>query len=390
MKTNMKLKNLLSGLMIACAATSCIQDEALNVEAAIDGCEGENILLTDINHDSKKIEAYLPDIDLAEQELIFTLPIGAEIKIADANENDVQPAFQEDSTWLCHCDFNQTKQRQLTVTSEDGTNEANYTLRVNTTDLSDCTEYSFEELKQTSPYHILYLTTESDIMQWASGNPGFEISGMANNATDYPTVQADNGVSGKCVKLTTRDTGNFGKPIGMPIAAGNLFIGSFDVQNAVQHPLEATNFGFPFNKKPLKMTGYYKYKAGETFTDEDKNPVAGRTDMGDIYAALYEAPTSNYSLDGDLFPLNGKMDEHIVSLARIGKDGNPNMTETDEWTRFELTFQPQNEKQINEADLKEGKYKLAVVFTSSIEGAYFRGAIGSELCIDEVEIIYEQ
>ena len=66
------------------------------------------------------------------------------------------------------------------------------------------------------------------------------------------------------------------------------------------------------------------------------------------------------------------------------------MTETDEWTRFELDFQPQNGKQINEADLKEGKYKLAVVFTSSIEGAYFRGAIGSELCIDEVEIIYEQ
>lgn len=388
MKTNMKLKNLLSGLMIACAATSCIQDEALNVEAAIDGCEGENILLTDINHDSKKIEVYLPDIDLAKQELIFTLPIGAEIKIADANENDVQPAFQKDSTWLCYCNFNQEKQRRLTVTSENGANEANYTLRVNTMNLSDYTKYSFEDLKETSPYHILYLV--NGIMQWASGNPGFEISGMANDAADYPTVQAADGVNGKCVKLTTRDTGNFGKPIGMPIAAGNLFIGSFDVRNAVQEPREATLFGFPCNKKPLKMTGYYKYKAGEVFTDENKSPVTGRTDMGDIYAALYEAPTSNYSLNGDLFPLNGKMDEHIVSLARIGKDGNANMTETDEWTRFELDFQPQNGKQINEADLKEGKYKLAVVFTSSIEGAYFRGAIGSELCIDEVEIIYEQ
>ena len=388
MKTNMKLKNLLSGLMIACAATSCIQDEALNVEAAIDGCEGENILLTNINHNSKEIEVYLPDIDLTKQELIFTLPIGAEIKIADANENDVQPAFQKDSTWLCYCNFNQEKQRRLTVTSENGANEANYTLRVNTMNLSDYTKYSFEDLKETSPYHILYLV--NGIMQWASGNPGFEISGMANDAADYPTVQAADGVNGKCVKLTTRDTGNFGKPIGMPIAAGNLFIGSFDVRNAVQEPREATLFGFPCNKKPLKMTGYYKYKAGEVFTDENKSPVTGRTDMGDIYAALYEAPTSNYSLNGDLFPLNGKMDEHIVSLARIGKDGNANMTETDEWTRFELDFQPQNGKQINEADLKEGKYKLAVVFTSSIEGAYFRGAIGSELCIDEVEIIYEQ
>lgn len=405
MKTNMKLKNLLSGLMIACAATSCIQDEALNVEAAIDGCEGKNILLTDINHDSKKIEVYLPDIDLAEQELIFTLPIGAEIKIADANENDVQPAFQKDSTWLCYCNFNQEKQRRLTVTSENGANEANYTLRVITMDLSKYTEYSFENLKETNPYHILYLTDQSGIMQWASGNPGFEISGMANDAADYPTVQAADGVNGKCVKLTTRDTGNFGKPIGMPIAAGNLFIGSFDVRNAVQQPRLATLFGFPFNKKPLKMTGYYKYKAGETFTDGNKNEVPGQKDTGDIYAALYEAPKSNYSLNGHLFHLykandkdklitdsNGNLvkdtqgpEKSIVLLARI-----QDMTETDEWTRFELDFQPQNGKQINEADLKEGKYKLAVVFTSSIEGAYFRGAIGSELCIDEVEIIYEQ
>ena len=39
--------------------------------------------------------------------------------------------------------------------------------------------------------------------------------------------------------------------------------------------------------------------------------------------------------------------------------------------------------------LKNGKYKLAIVFSSSIMGAYFEGAVGSELWIDEVEIKYE-
>lgn len=136
------------------------------------------------------------------------------------------------------------------------------------------------------------------------------------------------------------------------------------------------------------MTGYYKYKAGETFTDENKEEVS-KSDMGDIYAALYESFTGDYSLNGDLFPQDGPIDEHIVSLARIGQDGNPTMAETDQWTRFELSFEPQNGKTIDEERLRNGEYKLAIVFTSSIEGAYFRGAVGSELYVDEVEIVCE-
>ena len=62
---------------------------------------------------------------------------------------------------------------------------------------------------------------------------------------------------------------------------------------------------------------------------------------------------------------------------------------TDQWTRFDLDFKLQNGKTINEDNLKAGKYKLAIVFSSSIQGAYFEGAIGSELCIDEVEITCE-
>lgn len=385
----MKVKNLLLGLFASCAITSCIQDEAPNVEAAIDGCEGENILLTNISHNTKEIEVYMADMDMSKQTLVFTLADKATIQLDDPETNDTQPALQKDTTWTCQCDFSQNKQRHFTVKSESGSNQATYTLSINTIELSDYTKYSFEELKETTPYHVLYLTTESGIMQWASGNPGFEISGMAQDAEDYPTAQSSDGYSGKCVKLTTRDTGNFGKPIGMPIAAGNLFIGSFDVQNAIQHPLQATLFGFPFTKKPVRMTGYYKYKAGETFTDENKKEEVSKSDMGDIYAALYESFTGDYSLNGDLFPQDKPIDKHIVSLARIGQDGNPTMAETDQWTRFELSFEPQNGKTIDEERLRNGEYKLAIVFTSSIEGAYFRGAVGSELYVDEVEIVCE-
>ena len=37
----MKLKNLFAGMILCLAVASCIQDEAQNVEAAIDGCSGK-------------------------------------------------------------------------------------------------------------------------------------------------------------------------------------------------------------------------------------------------------------------------------------------------------------------------------------------------------------
>lgn len=54
-----------------------------------------------------------------------------------------------------------------------------------------------------------------------------------------------------------------------------------------------------------------------------------------------------------------------------------------------LEFMPQNNKTIKAEDLKNEKYKLAVVFSSSIMGAYFQEATGNGLWIDEAEIILE-
>ena len=66
------------------------------------------------------------------------------------------------------------------------------------------------------------------------------------------------------------------------------------------------------------------------------------------------------------------------------------MVKTSDWTFFDLEFIPQNNKTINDDDLAAGKYKLAVVFSSSIEGAAFKGSVGSTLWIDEVKIHCEE
>ena len=233
----MKIKTLIACFILACAATSCIQDEALNSEAAIDACTGDDVQLANINADSKLINVYVnKGADLSKQKLEFVIPEGATIKINDQVAGDTEATY----------DFSEeTHSRKFTVTSEDGQWKPVYTVKVVLAELP--TSFNFEELLLSNDYDIFYEfqpgTSQeiSKVLQWSSGNPGFKLTGMANSKTDYPTVQVANGFRGKGVKLETRDTGSFGAMVKMYIAAGNLFIGTFEVGNALTDPRKATN-----------------------------------------------------------------------------------------------------------------------------------------------------
>ena len=79
----MKFKTLaVYCFLFASSASSCIQDEALNSEAAIDACSGTNVQLANIDTNSKTINVYVhKSIDISKQELKFTVPEGATIKV---------------------------------------------------------------------------------------------------------------------------------------------------------------------------------------------------------------------------------------------------------------------------------------------------------------------
>lgn len=78
----MKIKTLIAYFIFTCAISSCIQDEALNSEAAIDVCSGDDVQLANIDADSKVINVYVnKGADLSKQKLEFTLPQGATIKV---------------------------------------------------------------------------------------------------------------------------------------------------------------------------------------------------------------------------------------------------------------------------------------------------------------------
>ena len=86
----MNFKKWTTALMLALAVSSCIQDEALNSEAAIDACTGADVQLAHINSDSKEINIYVhKGANLAKQQLLFTLPDGATIKADEHSPNDI-------------------------------------------------------------------------------------------------------------------------------------------------------------------------------------------------------------------------------------------------------------------------------------------------------------
>ena len=142
--------------------------------------------------------------------------------------------------------------------------------------------------------------------------------------------------------------------------------------------MKATCFGVPFTEKPLRLKGYYRFKAGETFINEKKE-VLDRPDYCDFYGVLYEN-TQN----GESFVLHGDdvlTSPAIVALARIPQE---DIVQVDEWTAFDLPFEYR--KELDMQRLQDYGYNLAVVFSSSVEGASFKGAVGSTLWIDEVSL----
>ena len=111
----------------------------------------------------------------------------------------------------------------------------------------------------------------------------------------------------------------------MPIAAGNLFIGSFDIGSAMSDALSATKFGTTFYYEPIKLVGYYKYKAGPEFYENGES--TNRKDVFNIYALFYEKTKDVQMLDGHIAK-NNYEHENMVAAAVI-----TDTHETSEWTR---------------------------------------------------------
>lgn len=289
-----------------------------------------------------------------------------------------------------------------TVTSEDGQWQRVYTVRVDEErhTVSDTLKLDFEHFEMynvpnsSAKYYNWYMVNADGerVNWWTTANGGFKISNFTAKPEEYPTVPCADGHDGYCVQLVTRSTGMIAVNAGKPMAAGNLFFGTFDPTNALADALHATRMGVPFDKRPVKFSGWYKFTPGDVFKNQKGAVVEGKVDRGTIYCIVYR----NHDAAGNAITLYGdniQTSDMIVSKAVV-----PNVDETNgQWQYFEIPFVPFGQKEIDPALLNTFGYNLAVVCSSSENGAYFEGAPddpkkgikGSTLYVDQLRVICE-
>lgn len=383
---------IVAALSMSCITTlsSCFKEEPLNAECDIEQAyiHADNKILlnslftnpsdtlVNVQSDQTNIEFTMrPFATLTKQAPIFRLTPGATISPESGSLQD----FSKGPV-------------TYTVTSEDKQWSRTYqvSIKKGQTAMPNEIEFEFEDAYISKGYYNWQENWNGNKLDiWATGNSGFKMSNSSSKPEKYPTVMIENGHRGKGVQLTTRRTSGLADAVKKPIAAGNLFIGQFDATDALFDAMKATKFGHPFcfSAKPAKLEGWYKYQAGENFTDKNMKPL-DRHDYGTIYAVLYE----NIDEKGNavlLYGDNVQTSKQIVALALVGETQDDNgkvaIGNTPEWHHFSVDFE--YKKTIDPIKLKNGGYSLAIVSSSSSDGANFLGAVESTLWIDSFKLI---
>lgn len=190
---------------------------------------------------------------------------------------------------------------------------------------------------------------------WATGNKGVKTAGKESNSapTDNPVI------AGKAAKLET-----LGGVPAANYAAGNLFIGAFDLDYL--QPINSVVFGRPYSgARPTKLKGHYMYQPGTSMSGGSVPSDRTLTvDECEIYIKLW----AGESVIGEA---------HLVDNKHM-----------DNYEAFELP--------IEYTDNTKHPDKITIVATSSRYGGEFKGmsvigqvSAGSTLWVDEFSLSYE-
>ena len=379
--------------VLCCCMISCIKDEAPNNEcdiesAWVEGAELEKLFYKPADMRKENISSTETSITFIVRSMAM-VPTEIPVNFKITDKASIEPASGSLQ------DFTKGPVT-YTVTSEDG--QWNRTYKVAFTEpILPKSKFSYENVDTLeggflvlNKYHQFYELNQNGEKQrfWASGNAGFALSLFSGaGPKQFPTYMSENGFEGNGVRLKTMYAGDLGKGMGKPIAAGNLYLGRFMVEYAAMDPLKATEFGVQWDRDPVRITGYYKYKPGPEFTNVKMEVIPDRIDEASIYAVFYNNvdPNGNlYFLYGDdVADLDKIIDNpQVYKVARVSS-----LPPTDQWTRFEMFFEGRD---VPEEAVANKNCNLAIVFSSSKNGAQFEGAIGSTLYIDEVEVSYEK
>ena len=356
---------------------SCIKEEGSYREADIESFTlPSDIMLTStvINQkDNNRVIITVNDTtDLKNGKIIPEITLSPGAKIQPASGVEVQL---------------QNYKTSYTVTAEDG-NEKIYTIVL---EKYRPLLYDFEdwyEVSNTSGTRVYDMLSDQ---LWCNANKG--VTMVYRDNTLFPTRRTTDSYSGKYGILLETVFGNRNPTtfiLDIPLYAGSAFRGVFDTN--LSDPVSSAKFGQNHPKslgKPVRFTGWYKYKSGEYYqtctveTSPKKHNVVdtipGKKDELDIYAVMFKVPQGNDGKKIYLTAEDVQTSDRLIAKAIIS-----DRTEKGDWTRFDIPF-----VYTEAIDYSRYDYKLAIVLSSSKRGAFYEGAIGSLLVVDEIEIVTE-
>lgn len=235
---------------------------------------------------------------------------------------------------------------------------------------------SFEDWQTTSSPYLIY--GENDAMFWDSGNHGSAT--MNKNVTVPSTTLFHSGSRSIDLKSQFVGLGVIGK-----FAAGNVFVGKYLKTDGTDGIL---GWGREFKSRPTQLTGYVKYSP--VTIDNNSGAVEGATgmDKGQIFIALWDESTETDSSTGETWPkiiktkssermLFDPNSEHIIAYGTLIFTEK---TAGDGLIPFTINL-----------EYRSNKRPSAIILTcsASMYGDYFCGGNGSEMWLDDLQLVYE-
>lgn len=185
--------------------------------------------------------------------------------------------------------------------------------------------------------------------------PAGSVWGTANN-TFVSGTSKTSGKSGSGALMQTSEA------MGMK-AAGTIFLGMFkftSLTDALNDPEKMTYFGIPFPARPRQLKVDVQYKQGNGTLND------GSRDKGQVWIALEYWPDPNNAKN-----TNNKR----YAYGELILDQN-----VGSWTTYTI--------HLNVTDASVVPTHLLVVASSSMYGNYFNAVVGSEMRLDNVELVY--
>lgn len=218
-----------------------------------------------------------------------------------------------------------------------------------------------------------YEKNYADPLDWASSNAGAVGASMVNPNIPFPVSKVVEGEN-TYLELKTVKSGLSEPNVLVPnVLSGSTFFGRFELNMFAS--LKSTKFGLPLEGGYVtEVSGKFKYESGETFYNNYEAATPNKKDQWSVVAVIYEVANLDEALDGT--NIATITDKTIAMGAFVGNEAT-------DWTAFNCPlFLIDAARTMDPAKL----YKAAVIFSSSVDGAAYNGAIGSKLSLDDLII----